>query len=315
MWHGHDGATRMDGLQGPLVVRPGRGFSAPVITPHDAEHVVFIADHYHALGAPSMAALNRPFAGTPGAGDPENGGFAWIGNPQSVLINGRANASDCAPGNATAPATCAVAALGEPGAAGCGHAVFDVRPGGEYLFRVINAGSLTYQTVCFEGHNATVVAADARPVAPLSAGPCVDVNVGQRLDVLLKADADPGRSYWLSSAIQYRPGGVSGYGVIRYLPAPAALPPTRAPPPGSVAPWTPAEAGRLRSHPVLGAPRPAGAGPSAGDYGAPPEPTLRLAINLTQPLLRETGQVRWALNNVAGATAPPCQSVLGLLTS
>jgi hypothetical protein len=126
----------MDGLQGPLIVRPGRGFETPVATPHDAEHVVFIADHYHALGAPALAALNRPFAGTPQARDPLNGAFTWVGNPQSVLINGRGNFSDCVPGNATVPATCVVAALGAAaGPDGCGHAVFDVRPGGEYLFR------------------------------------------------------------------------------------------------------------------------------------------------------------------------------------
>jgi hypothetical protein len=54
-----------------------------------------------------------------------------------------------------------------------------VEAGKTYRFRIINAASLTYQTVCFGGHNVTVIEADARPLQPFSAQ-CVDVNVGQR---------------------------------------------------------------------------------------------------------------------------------------
>lgn len=44
---------------------------------------------------------------------------------------------------------------------------------------MINAGSLAYLSVCFSGHNVTVVAADAYPVSPFTAS-CVDINLGQR---------------------------------------------------------------------------------------------------------------------------------------
>lgn len=57
-------------------------------------------------------------------------------------------------------------------------------PGQTYRFRIINGGSLLYQTVCFEGHNVTVIAADATPTEPISFGPCVDVNSGQRYTAL-----------------------------------------------------------------------------------------------------------------------------------
>ncbi len=49
-----------------------------------------------------------------------------------------------------------------------------------YLFRVINAGSLLYQTVCFEGHDVRVVAVDAVAVDPVTFAGCVDVNIAQR---------------------------------------------------------------------------------------------------------------------------------------
>ena len=43
-----------------------------------------------------------------------------------------------------------------------------------------------------------------------------------------------------------------------------------------------------------------------------PEPTVKLFINLTQPLL-PTGQLRWALNNVAYTKNPPCSPLLDLV--
>lgn len=45
----------------------------------------------------------------------------------------------------------------------------------------------------------------------------------------------------------------------------------------------------------------------------PPEPTLQLLLNITQPLMRQTGQLRWALNNVAGQVTPPCTALLDLV--
>jgi FtsP/CotA-like multicopper oxidase with cupredoxin domain len=62
-----------------------------------------------------------------------------------------------------------------------------------------------YTTICFMGHNVTVVEADARPIAPATFRECVDVNSGQRLDVEVKADAKPG-AYWIAVRVRGRPG-------------------------------------------------------------------------------------------------------------
>lgn len=67
-----------------------------------------------------------------------------------------------------------------PSNPGCTHENITVTPGQTYRFRIINGGSLLYQTVCFEGHNVTVIAADATPTQEVSFGPCIDVNSGQR---------------------------------------------------------------------------------------------------------------------------------------
>ena len=49
-----------------------------------------------------------------------------------------------------------------------------------YRFRLIANTLIAIMTVCFEGHNVTVIAADATPTEPISFGECVDLNSGQR---------------------------------------------------------------------------------------------------------------------------------------
>ena len=68
--------------------------------------------------------------------------------------------------------------------AGCSRYNMTVEAGKTYRIRMINAGSLVFYTVCFAGHNVTIVAADSFPVTPLSVS-CVDINLGQRYCHLL----------------------------------------------------------------------------------------------------------------------------------
>ena len=198
MWHAHTGTALVDGLIGPLIVRPPRGKPNPIPPPPvDGEKIIFIHDWYQKLSGLMTAPLNRPFYPTPDW-TPNDGNFTWVGNPQSILINGKGVFQDCTPPPATAPtgtnATCSVTALNgtlvtsnststgtnstaPAPSSQCTHDQIDVEAGKTYLFRIINGGYLTYQTVCFEGHNVTIIAADAVPVAPLPApaNNCMDL--------------------------------------------------------------------------------------------------------------------------------------------
>lgn len=88
----------------------------------------------------------------------------------------------------------------EAAKAGCRREEILVAPGSTTTLRVINAAALVYMTVCVGGHEAAVVNADSRPVEPrVFADGCFDVNSGQRLDVLLKANKAPG-AYWITGA-------------------------------------------------------------------------------------------------------------------
>ena len=44
-----------------------------------------------------------------------------------------------------------------------------------------------------------------------------------------------------------------------------------------------------------------------------PPATVHLQLNITQPVLRQSGQIRWAIDNVAGQYLAPCQPLLDLV--
>lgn len=316
IWHAHTGAASTNGLAGPLIVRPPTGRKDPVPPPpYDTEYIMFIHDWYHVISGLQTVGLNRPFT-APADWVPDDGNFTWIGNPQAILINGKGNAGDCAAPPAGSPvgtnATCAVVAQPQ---GGCTHEEYEVEAGKTYLFRVINIGGLTYQTVCFEGHNVTIVAADAVPVDPIVAK-CIDINIGQRYDVILTANQAAG-AYWISSQTQFRPGSPSGYAVLRYKGAvqPATLPLTQAPQPGSVDIWPTEFVSQLKLNSAFLQPNGPAKNNSVYEIATTPVPaaTTYLLVNISQPVLNETGQIRWAMNNIANLENPPCNNLQSIL--
>jgi L-ascorbate oxidase len=341
IWHAHTGTALVDGLLGPLIVLPPRSGNPVVVpTPNgvkiDGEKVLLIHDWFHTLSALLTAPLNRPFYPT-ADWVPNDGNFTWTGNPQSTLINGKGVFQDCTPPPAGSVAgtnaTCSVTSLDGTPVAGnntassassssqCTHEQFEVEAGKTYLFRIINGGSLLYQTLCFEGHNVTIVAADAIPITPLEANRCIDINLGQRYDVLLTANAAPG-SYWISSQSQYRPGAPSGFAVLRYVNGSDGnqspeLPTTPLPQPGSQNIWSPEFLSQITMNPLFLEPN----SPAKKDnvYSVAttpvPNPTSFLRINISQPVLNETGDIKWALNNVVNLENPPCNNIQSTIQS
>ncbi|KAL4428183.1 hypothetical protein ABPG75_002272 [Micractinium tetrahymenae] len=362
-WHGHTGADRGDGLAGLVIVHPRKGDTLPVAVQYDEERTLFLSDWWHTSSAALAMPLNRPFDSARQTND--TGGFAWVNDPQSLLINSRGCYLDCAlgPGGSKDPVNCSIPAANYwigPGRSaqqtwasavnpGCAHENVTVEAGKTYLFRIINSASLPYQTVCFEGHDVTIVAADAVPVKPIAASKfkgCIDINSGQRYDVLLTANKAAG-NYWIATSVQFRPGSPSGYAVLRYKGAAEALPTTPLPQPGSVTPWTVEQEAQIvmnsqlknytnkgvaggvfreaisQACPLARLPACRSVGwlavlrPCTLQTAEPcnarwrwcpinphllqvPNATVSLLLNITQPLMEQTGQIRWALNNVAG---------------
>lgn len=307
-WHGHNGVELSDGLRGPLIVKPPRGMggnedvaqipSETIGSPkEEKELTLMVSDWYTKVAGESAKALNFPFDTSRQTN--QTGAFTWIGNPRSLILNQQGCASDCVLGpNATEP-------LCHPQPDCDTRFVWEVESNTTYLIRLIGAGSLVYQTICFEGHNITVVASDARPVDPFTppSGSCVDINLGQRYDIELTTNATPGL-YWISSLSSFRPGTPAGYGVMKYREAPdnnAKLPSTSPPQPGEgPTPWI--LDGTINT--IVGAP---------GRTPSPPKNVSQtVSVQITQPLLEQTGQIRWALGNVANLLNPPCKDLLSL---
>lgn len=99
--------------------------------------------------------------------------------PRNILLQPK-NQAECILEGVSAAGRSVLQPWVEASNPGCSHENITVSPGQTYRFRIINGGSLAYQTVCFQDHNVTIVAADATPTDPVSFGSCVDVNAGQR---------------------------------------------------------------------------------------------------------------------------------------
>lgn len=321
MWHGHNGVQIVDGLHGPLIVKPNPKRKQPSPPPqYNAEHTIFISDWYHQLAGLASAPLNRPFR--PNPVDPAVGQFVFVGNPQAVIINGKGVFQDCTVptiGNTTCNITSVSSISQNTSLPGCSHAEIPVEAGKSYLLRLINGGNLLYQSICFEGHTVTIVAADAIPVDPVSNQQCVDINLGQRLDVILTAN-QPDGVYWITAASQYRTNAVNGYALLRYKSAPTdSLPATAPPQPGTIPPWTIEQYMQLKINPVFLQPKTTALYKNSPVWssvvGTMPEPNTRLLLNVSQPVLNQTGQLRWALNNIVDIDSPPCHNLQSLLVS
>jgi FtsP/CotA-like multicopper oxidase with cupredoxin domain len=70
-----------DGLAGPIVVHP----KEPEPFEYDEERVIFLSDFFSQTGQQQEIGL-------------ENIPFTWVGNPDSLLINGKGIASACVEG-------------------------------------------------------------------------------------------------------------------------------------------------------------------------------------------------------------------------
>jgi len=182
-----------------------------------------------------------------------------------------------------------------------------VRPDAAVRVRLIGAGTLLYQVVCFEDHQVTLIGVDARAVEPLSLkNGCVDVNLGQRMDVILKTktleelNASNSTSFWITGRATGRPGQPASYGVLSYGSDGAAvlLPKTAAPQPSDTPiNWS-------EDNFTMKITSPNGTVPSWVTSKEPADRTVYL--DMTQPVLQQTAQLRCAMSNALYLKTPSC---------
>jgi FtsP/CotA-like multicopper oxidase with cupredoxin domain len=196
-YHAHVGVQYGDGLFGPLIIEERKPIAA-----YDREEFLFINDWFLEPGDVLLARLvkgSMKMDITPGqkkddAKRPPLGGVGGIKDVgdvpfQSVLFNGKGRA----PGDTKSPLT-----------------ALQVKKGETVRLRLINGSSTYAFRFRIDGHPLTVIATDGMPVRPVTVDDLL-LGVGERYDVLLKADQDG--AFWIRAVTQDGSGGLA---VLRY---------------------------------------------------------------------------------------------------
>ncbi|KAI6685400.1 hypothetical protein NL676_031313 [Syzygium grande] len=200
-YHGHYGMQRAAGLYGSLIVLPGEGEKEPFH--YNGEFNLLLSDWWHKSAREQEVGLSS----VP---------FRWIGEPQSLLINGRGqyNCSLAASySNSTSSAQCILG-----GGEQCAPFVLPVLPNKTYRLRLASTTALASLNVAIGGHKMVVVEADGNYVQPFAVDD-LDIYSGESYSVLIHTDQDPRQNYWIAIGVRgRRPNTSQALTVLNYLP-------------------------------------------------------------------------------------------------
>ncbi|XP_056166053.1 L-ascorbate oxidase-like isoform X2 [Syzygium oleosum] len=273
-YHGHYGMQRAAGLYGSLIVLPGEGEKEPFH--YNGEFNLLLSDWWHKSAREQEVGLSS----VP---------FRWIGEPQSLLINGRGqyNCSLAASySNSTSSAQCILG-----GGEQCAPFILPVLPNKTYRLRLASTTALASLNVAIGGHKMVVVEADGNYVQPFAVDD-LDIYSGDSYSVLIHTDQDPRQNYWIAIGVRGRqPNTSQALTVLNYLPNSASKLPASPPPTTPL--WNDYNHSKSFSTKILalvGSPRP----PATHDR--------RIFLLNTQNEFN--GQTKWSINNVSLSLPP-----------
>ncbi|XP_062179141.1 L-ascorbate oxidase-like [Phragmites australis] len=265
-YHGHYGMQRAAGLYGSLIVDVAKGEEEPF--KYDGELNLLLSDWYHESIHTQMVALSsKP--------------FRWIGEPQSLLINGRGQFNcSLAAAHTTGAKQCA--AVNRQ----CAPVVLPVQPNKTYRLRVASTTSLASLNLAIGNHKLTVVEADGNYVDPFVVED-IDIYSGDSYSVLLTTDQDPSSNYWVSVGVRGRlPKTAPALAVLNYRPTRASKLPALAPP--ATPAWDDYAHSKAFTYRIR------------ARAGTPPPPsTADRRIELLNTQNRMDGHIKWSINNVS----------------
>ncbi|EAZ01380.1 hypothetical protein OsI_23413 [Oryza sativa Indica Group] len=304
-YHGHFGMQRAAGLYGSLIVLDSPEQPEPFRHQYDDGGelpMMLLSDWWHQNVYAQAAGL-----------DGKDRHFEWIGEPQTILINGRGQ-FECTLGPARKSfekllnenvETCVddqkmcsdqekCLRRSECGPycprSQCAPVVFNVEQGKTYRLRIASTTSLSLLNVKIQGHKMTVVEADGNHVEPFVVDD-IDIYSGESYSVLLKADQKPA-SYWISVGVRGRhPKTVPALAILSYGNGNAAPPPLQLP--AGEPPVTPAWNDTQRSKAFTYSIR------ARKDTNRPPPAAADRQIVLLNTQNLMDGRYRWSINNNA----------------
>nr|QZS37066.1 C004A protein [Hypoxylon sp. CO27-5] len=167
-YHSHYSAQYAGGLQGPIVV----------YGPRNAEYdidlgPIMVGDWWHKDYYAVVKEVMAP-------------GYNGQSSSDNNLINGKMN-FDCSTVDAGDKTPCTDDA---------GLSKFRFAPGQTHRLRFINSGAEGTQRISIDEHNMTVIANDFVSIEPYDTE-VITLGVGQRVDVIVQANAETGSAFWL----------------------------------------------------------------------------------------------------------------------
>ncbi|CAF2032832.1 unnamed protein product [Brassica napus] len=271
MYHSHYGMQRESGLIGMIRVSPPSTEPEPFT--YDYDRSLLLTDWYHK----GMSEKATGLASIP---------FKWVGEPQSLMIQGRGR-FNCT-NNLMTPQR-SEAEVCNASHADCSRLVLTVIPGKTYRLRIGSLTSLSALSFQIEGHNLTVVEADGHYVEPFTVRNLF-IYSGETYYVLLKSDQNPSRNYWITTSIVSRPEKTPpATAVLNYHPNhPRKHPPT--PASSNFRPAWNDTRHRLAQSVAIKARK--------GFLHAPPENSDKVIV-LLNTQNKVNGYMRWSVNNVS----------------
>ncbi|CAK8566824.1 unnamed protein product [Lathyrus sativus] len=267
-YHGHYGMQRAAGLYGSLIVNLPENQTEPFH--YDGEFNLLLSDLWHTSSHEQEVGLS-------------SAPMRWIGEPQSLLINGRGqfNCSLAAKFVNTSLPQCNF-----KGGEECAPQILHVEPKKTYRIRIASTTSLASLNLAISNHTLIVVEADGNYVHPFAVND-IDIYSGETYSVLLTTDQDPNKNYWLSIGVRGRkPNTSQALTILNYKTISASVFPTSPPP---VTPlWNDFERSKAFTKQVIskmGTPQP------------PKYSNQKILLLNTQNLIGNF--TKWSINNVS----------------
>ncbi|CAG8534192.1 4898_t:CDS:2, partial [Racocetra persica] len=163
-WHSHYMSQYIDGLLGPLVIHDK---DDPYVKEYDYEYVVTLTDWYHGQSKDLLAQFLTP-------------GYTGLNPvPDSGLISGKGQYNcDGKSGSKCSP-----------------YAVYKVKKGKKYRFRIINTSAEAYYAFSIDGHKMKIIEVEGTLVKPVEVNQ-LGLHIAQRYSVIVEANQDGG-NFWM----------------------------------------------------------------------------------------------------------------------
>ncbi|KAG7950316.1 hypothetical protein I3843_13G106200 [Carya illinoinensis] len=281
-YHGHFGMQRSAGLYGSLIVEVGEEEREPFH--YDGEFNLLLSDWWHqSVHNQEVGLSSNP--------------FRWIGEPQTLLINGRGQYNCSMAANFRTPESSSSSSNTQysqckfRGNEQCAPHILRVNPNKTYRLRVASTTALASLNLAIGNHKMVVVEADGNYLQPFSVDD-LDIYSGESYSVLITTDQDPSKNYWLSVGVRGRlPETPPGLAILNYKPTSASKLPISPPP---VTPrWNDYGHSKAFSKKIFAL---------MGSSKPPKSYERRIILLNTQNKIN--GYTKWAINNVSLALPP-----------